>query len=276
MKKTILTLGLFALLFTSCEKKEDEITPILTSTPITTEINTPIFVKKEIEEITVTDALGAIQKETIISEYTYDGSKIKSYTHSEKTEKATFNYTYTGDLITKRIVSNNDNEIIVSYKYDNNNKLIEAIEQYPSIKVANKKVYTYNANGTVSGTMFEGDLISQTKKVYNYLITLNTEGEIIKSVTSNSIGDVLETISYVYDDKNNSFKNITGYGRLNIIGGIYGDHLHNISSQKVTTNENTVDVVYAYEYNSEGYPTKKSTVINQDNEKTEYTKVVTY
>ena len=205
-------------------------------------------------------------------------NKIFKKTITDGTDKLSYSYIYTGELITECIISNEKNEVFkILYKYNDNKKLIEASELRPLDDLALKRTYTYNNDGTISATVYQGDLAKQTKIVHTYLITLDQEGEVAKSVIYNSLEDIYVTNTYTYDTKNNPFKNITGYGALNIDGGISGNLSRNILSQTIIrADKSKIEVFYSYEYNSNGFPTKKSAKIDVDGVKSDFTKITSY
>jgi len=180
---------------------------------------------------------------TMTSTATYNGTKIKKISTDDG---FTLDFTYTGNLITKMeykfmgtlfqtdIYSYNASEQLVSYVR------LEHTDEYGA-----KEVYVHNPDGTISVTAYSGDLTSQTTLDGTGTITFLGNGE-VGTITSTFSDDHI----YTYDNKNNPFKNVTGYDKISWVGAEATGIMHNI-----TLDDSYVDTTTTYTYNSNDYPT---------------------
>lgn len=202
---------------------------------------------------------------------TYDGNKIVSAAYTESDKEV---YTYTGNFITK--IEDFAEEGNISSKneitYENGKLKIDVLTEIaPTVTYISKRVYTYNANGTIS---FINYSVDPTTKIE----TKRSEG-ILTYVNGNltSKAENFESYSYTktyeYDAKNNPFKNILGFNL--IIDHETSASLNNVT--KLTTvysregNVTTNIFNSVYEYNDKAYPTKQTqTDSSESDEITEY------
>ena len=200
--------------------------------------------------------------------YSYDGNKITSLTYDKGAGQILF--TYTGDLITKTVYTENYESKIrsttVTFIYENN-KLKSLFKEKDYSNLDEKWVYTYNSDGTITCTVTDVDLVAQTEKEnWSTTFTLDASGNIVKEVYRGGA-----TYNYTWDKKNSPFKNILGYKSL-LNADVFDqdiNSIHNIvstnstysdSSSEVTTFENTYnesdflikrvndDEIYEYTY----------------------------
>ncbi|MEO8516533.1 MAG: hypothetical protein ABI426_07305 [Flavobacterium sp.] len=125
-------------------------------------------------------------------------------------------YTYTGDLITKEskyYISNNALYEEVSFQYDNSDKLISQITIYSPSAYAEKTLYIYNTDGTVTYETHSGNATSQTNLSGTGKFWFDNDGEITR-VEDYQNGALLKRKDMTYDVKNGAYKNITGYDKL--------------------------------------------------------------
>ncbi|MFD2603040.1 hypothetical protein [Flavobacterium suzhouense] len=145
---------------------------------------------------------------TITYNYTYNDNKIISINGSNGRNTI---YTYTGDLITKSITTEGTLTIQNNIEYDNNNRKVSQIHLISQTELnyesGSKTLYTYNENGTITMTIYIGDLESQTTFDSTYTITQSEESLIQFD------GD-LGSYSNVFDNKKNPMKNVTGYNEF--------------------------------------------------------------
>lgn len=220
--------GALALLLSSCSNDDNN----------SGSENKIVLVKKKIE----TDSQGAVTT----FDYKYNGQKLIS---SVATSGDKVFYTYTDDLITKiEFKFDNINIQLNSFTYTSDRKLnsftkVELLENY-----GYKEVYVYNPNGTITVQSYAGNASEQTTKVGSATITF-ANNEISEIVSTNSPNH-----KYVYDLKNNPFKNVTGLDKIAFTdreanSGV----LYNLISD---TSGTEVWSKYIYTYNAANYPTK--------------------
>ena len=187
MKKLLCLFGASLLVLTSCSNDGDDNNPA-----------TDTLVK----EINYIDIDGSSE----VSKYTYAGNKIVSI--DEYGGKA--NYTYTGDVITKIVSVDENNEInnVIEYTYVNG-KVATLIESEPGFPALYKISYTYNADGTVSYKTSNINTNTPLETFGSTGVLTFKDGNLIKDVRT-SVGGNVNTSTYEYDAKNNPFKNILG------------------------------------------------------------------
>ncbi len=228
MKKLFFFLSVSALILTSCSSDDDNNSPVA-----------PVLLQKTIE----TAANGSI----ITSIATYNGTKISKIT----AEGFVINFTYTGDLITKaesffagQLVQKE------TYSYNSTGNLVEYVNVESFFGDGIRETYVHNANGTISVTHYSGDELTQNDLEGTGTITF-TNGEVSTMVST--FGD---NISYTYDDKNNPFKNVTGYSKISFVDGTANGIMHNV----LTESWNGGNLVNTYTYTASGYPLTAQTV----------------
>jgi hypothetical protein len=205
--------------------------------------NSELLLEKEI----VTDSSDG---STYTMTYTYNGTNLSKISYDDD---GTYDkFYYTGDLITK-IEFFDDADVLeqrTTYTYNSDNKLIS----YVSLDYLNddgeKEVYTYNADGTVTGVSYYGDSVTQTNLGSTRTLTFSN-GEVVSEVSTSGSN----TFTYTYDTKNHPYKNIKGFDKI----GAYSD------SDNIGVNHNLLTLVqnsgtftntqnYSYTYNSDNYP----------------------
>ncbi len=225
MKKLFYFLSITAVLMTSCSSDDD---------------NNPsadvVLLKKTID----TDSDGEVSTTT----FTYNGRKILKDSSDDGSYST---YTYTGDLITKRETFVDDELYQTDlYEYNSDQKLTVHTKLSHVPGWGNKYVFTHNADDTISFNSYIGDLDSQTGLNDTGRIHF-TNGEISR-IESDEINS-----QYLYDDKNNPFKNVTGMDKLSFT------HLEASGIQKNITLwddsfSGQVATTYTYAYNAGNYP----------------------
>lgn len=232
MKKLIYAFSALALLFASCSSDSDSSTDDSSDT-------SGLLAK-------IVETYGDGSVETIT--FTYNGNKIVKHTSDFGEETV---YTYTGDLITeeKYYVDGNLDETIL-YEYDANQRVFKTTRNYEFGSEID--VLTYNANNTVSFVTTSG-----TETIAVGTIYLNGNQPYKKEITE--YPGTGEEYSWVeettFDSKNNPFKNVTGYSKLEIgtpsyTRGYYGV-LNNALGYSM---DNVVKETVTYTYNGDNYP----------------------
>ncbi|MET3026255.1 hypothetical protein ABXT06_06235 [Flavobacterium sp. UW10123] len=205
---------------------------------------------------------------TSVTNLVYDGNKILSISNKNKRN----DYQYEGDKIVKEIQYNYESgkEVKIletSFTYEND-KLI--VVNKISERIQFKYLYSYNEDGTITREIYEVDSKTgkELKRNANEVLTF-TEGNLTKRESyyvSDSVSTV-ETLLYRYDTSNSAFKNVSGIKYL--LGEASFDSVGSfspINNLKETIHYTTYQSDYTindyvsgfkYEYNKEGYPTKK-------------------
>lgn len=234
MKKIVSLLSFTFLVLSSCSSDNDE----------SSNLSNPILVK----EIEVT-----YEGKTFIQKNTYDGNKIKNTTSQTG---LIVNYTYTGDVITKKedIDVQKGVSSVSEYTYKDG-KVISVLnsvilDYYLKPVYENLRKYTYNEDGTVSYQVYKVNSVTgaeEEKDDISGKLTLKN-GNIVRDDFTNV------TFIFEYDNKNNVYKNILGYNLLMEVDS----GLNNLVKSFSIYNDKASDPnINLYEYNSEGYPSKK-------------------
>lgn len=247
MKKILCLFSALTLVLTSCtnEESSSEEKSLLPQTEIYTN--------------------GSEPGENSTIKYSYDGNKIDSLNYEDGSKTV---FTYSGDLITKAIYTENDEgeeySTTTTFTYENN-KLISFLETSSESESYRRKTYKYNSNGTISTiTVLINPKTNEEIIDSSSILTLDANGNIIKAEFNDSVNTV------EYDSKNNPFKSITGYIFL-LDSGIFDQEVNTVNNiSKITENKggvNTGTSTYENTYNSDNYLIKSV----QGDETYEYT-----
>ena len=239
MKKLLLLFGLSIVFFASCvphpEEDPDPFLPPALS-----------LLKKQVDTY---DRPALPEGDSIVTtNFTYSGFKLVSAI--DDTDDADMYVTYTGSLITKMEWKLADGTVEQTdiFEYDDTNRLSTYIMIDPGMDWGDKETYVYNSNGTIGVTHFIGDATTQTQLNDTSVITL-TNGEV-----SNITTDDGTVYTYMYDNKNNPFKNVTGYSKISFAGGVADGKSHNIIQETALIGTDSQTYNYVFTYNSAGYP----------------------
>lgn len=178
--------------------------------------------------------------------FKYDGNKLlESYTEEYGTVMV---FTYTGDKITKLEIV--DESRIYNYS---DNKPIK-VQTFLKGKLVHTSEYSYNTDGTVdvkySNPQEDGSIYVTWEKEY-----YDAHGNRVKREDLRY--DPPTTYSYVYDSKNNPYKNITGYNLIARIGK------NNLISETVHSHSGFISTTtHEYQYNEMDYPISCTTTRN--------------
>lgn len=234
MKKIVSLLSFTFLVLSSCSSDNDE----------SSNLSNPILVK----EIEVT-----YEGKTFIQKNTYDGNKIKNTTSQTG---LIVNYTYTGDVITKKedIDVQKGVSSVSEYTYKDG-KVISVLnsvilDYYLKPVYESLRKYTYNEDGTVSYQVYKVNSVTgaeEEKDDISGKLTLKN-GNIVRDDFTNV------TFIFEYDNKNNVYKNILGYNLLMEVDSGLNNLVKSFSIYNGKASDPNVNL---YEYNSEGYPSKK-------------------
>ncbi|WP_281235049.1 hypothetical protein [Flavobacterium gelatinilyticum] len=198
----------------------------------------------------------------------FDGNKILEINSINKRNE----YLYEGDKIVKEIKysSESGGEVKISetsFTYEND-KLIVADKILKDSRF--KYLYIHNENGTITREEYSIDNnTGKELKTKTYEILTFTEGNLTKTESHYEYDAITftKTLLYTYDTSNSAFKNVLGVKYLLDEGSFDGigifSPVNNLSgvSHYTTYQFDYINYDYAngikYEYNREGYPTKK-------------------
>lgn len=223
----------------------------------------------------------------------YDGIKILEESNADGSDK--FVYTYTGNLITQiKDYFNGSLSSTTDFTYDNDKLInVKKVGLTLGSNTANTetRTYTYPNSTTVNCTQirnytFAGN--AQTDK--SEIVYTVKNDDIISSKETYYHNNVLSgniTENYTYDDKNNPYKNVLGFDKIELYN--YWTSNDNLSSKKnlvLFTNANTPTssssfsyrLVYTTSYNDKNYPNQiTETQYNSSNQAgSSHTTVFTY
>lgn len=208
MKKIIYLITLFTLLLQACSSEESSNTNSTNSSSI--------LLKREERS----DEVG-------MRYYKYNGSKLNFISFGEETGQfLRLQFTYSGDFITKTEWFDNNMPTGEKSTYTyTNNKLTEKRSYSPGAILEYIHNYTYNSNGTIeeTGTGYNGNNYNSFKTIY-----LDSNNNIIKIDFPNYVE------FFEYDNKNNPYKNITGFDKFIFnpsLGGTFGCGNNNLTKE---------------------------------------------
>lgn len=234
MKKLLCLFGASLLVLTSCSNDNDDNNPA-----------NAILIK----EINYIDIDGSSE----VSKYTYTANKIVSI--DEYGGKS--NYTYTGDVITKieGLDENNVIDNLIEYTYANG-KVASFVESEPGFAAKYKRLYTYNADGTVSYTTSSINTVTNVEIQGSTGVLTFKDGNLIKEVRTS--GTNVNTTTYEYDAEKNPNKNILGFSLL--LDNEESVSVNNVVKRtEVSSNtggSSTYVYTITYTYDANGFPTE--------------------
>lgn len=241
MKKTNKYIGLvLVFLITFCSCTNESVDPV------------QIQLLKKIVEVSVDGSSNT----TLL---TYDGNKIVNI---DKVDKLSEFY-YTGDLITKIIVSDKTNQHVNTLEYSYSDGQLTRIISSDNY-VLN---YIHNTDGSVSYEKLTKDSNNNDVKIYHGTLYFQS-GNLVKDhrFLDDAGKDVLaeNIMSFEYDHKNNALYQILGFNKLldysKTISLNNETRSSKISSVKYINDNQVISSINTYkselQYNSSGYPTE--------------------
>ncbi|MCV9931122.1 hypothetical protein OIU80_02405 [Flavobacterium sp. LS1R47] len=254
MKNFLCLFSALTLVLASCSNddnnnSEDEVSAIVPKTLNYTSIDFPS------------------ENETYVT--TYKGNKIVS----SKDSGGRTDYIYEGNLIVKEVNYDTESESGKDVKSDEiiyvyaNGKLASSYynegfsASFPDGQYKRRKVFTHNIDGTVKVEKYNTNSTSGIEVKSNYIEVLTfANGNLVKSVESNSESNDTFTATYEYDAKNNPLKNILGFSLLieHSEGEGANSSVNNVVKYTVSYSVNAESNVYKRElvYDGNGFPTK--------------------
>lgn len=225
MKKVLFFLSLSAILLTSCGGGED-------LTPFDPNSSQSAIVKKIIE---TDDSSGST-----ITNFTYDGNKIVNFVDSDGTSGV---FTYVGDNLTRIDYFDGpdltDSDI---FTYNAAGKIIVHLALIHANDYAEREDFTYNSDGTVTYNAFWGTVLEQTN-VEGQGKLFFTDGQVSKKETYFD-NLVLSSETYVYDSKNNPWKNVIGLNEAYVFLGDVTGIKSNLLTASGTNDPHAIEYIY--------------------------------
>lgn len=223
----------FALfLITSCDDTEDPIEEVPVAADLSQVLPTK-FTKTE-------------NGQTDVTVYTYDGTKLT------KEETASANksvvYTYNGDLISKADEYSGTSLMLRrEFTYADGKMTVEKITNYQT-STSSTTTYEYPSDNHVKFTRLGG----------LYDVYLSNNGNV--KVASLAKGAILRTYNNTFDGRNNPYKNIKGYLKINAFTSLEGDLASNNKTNGTSSQTGTVSGTYNFStvnnYNDYDFLTK--------------------
>jgi hypothetical protein len=244
MKKTIRIVSCICLLVLNACSSSDSSTPATES---------DILVTKTIEHY-------ANDNSSVTTNYTYNGKKLVSTLDSDGYKEM---FTYTGDLITS-VKWYDDTDTLLTletFTYNSSNQITQYVLNDYDTDHGRKEMYVHNSNGTVSYTVYNGDNTTQTNLLASGTFYV-TNGEVTKIETTTPAPSSTSSMHiYTYDTKNNPFKNILGYDKMNYTNEEAIGVSHNILTDHFTSNGGSDDLyTTTISYNGLNFPVTASEV----------------
>ena len=239
--KNQLAIIVLVLLTISCSSSDSE-------TPSNQTIYDSILLKRMIQT-----TIGANQNVNV-TDFTYNGNKLVTIANDNGLIQK---YFYTGDLITRMewTVDNTGIPIIYVYSYNNSNQLVTMTKTDNLVDQAFRITFTYNNDRTITLKNYSTIDNSQEEFDSSSKYYLNDTNDIIRIEDYNPAGtQIIQTTTYVYDAKNNPFKNILGWDKLLISRqGQYANVTSMVSSIEGTQTS-------TYQYNNSDFPITESRI----------------
>lgn len=191
----------------------------------------------------------------VTAESIYNDNKLIKTTSSDGTS---YNYTYTGDLITKMEFYRDDSLENTTFLTYSNDKLTG----YTSLRgnAGYRVVYTYNSDGTISITGYTGDLVSQNNQTDLNKKVFFQDGLVVAIEEYKMIDGNPETLTttYTHDTANSPSSGILGHDKLTMYDQGVANYTHNVTSiTKTASNSSEVYVSNInYLYNTSNLPYK--------------------
>jgi len=235
MKKAVYLFSLLFIALTSCSS-DDDTQPVVNLNPDTMLLQKTVSKSYSLSSSENPDGL-------VTTNWFYTGMRL-AYTYSSDGTRT--DYTYTGDLITRKDVTKEGVTQSHLFAYNTDGKLT-------SVTVGNivEITYTYNADGSITGFH---DSVNENEK---YTQDINMmDGEVI-SITTNYANGFNVLNNYGYDQLHSPTKNIIGYDKLYVGHYPYGNTKNVILRTYTDTDGIMASVNKVYTYNAAGFPTKE-------------------
>ena len=196
------------------------------------------------------------------SDFFYNSNKIQKIVVSDG---KTFEYTYTGNLITKMdFYVGNTLKSTEHYQYDSGEKITQRKIFDFNNNTGYRSEFSYNIDGTVSILGYVGDFTTQNTPTANSRkVFLLGNGDVDKIETYLIINgnNVTRTNYYSYDDKNSTSNPIIGLSKIKYWdsgSSSSANNSHNTTTTLYTSTETSSSYPYTttlnYTYNSYNYP----------------------
>ncbi|WP_337967814.1 hypothetical protein [uncultured Flavobacterium sp.] len=262
MKKSLYLFSAALLVFVSCTNdydgfcaKKNDLDPIKNDTisppkkdSIPAVIVEPILLKKQGHTYADGD-------ETTL-ELLYNDNKIVS----DRDGSNVTNYTYTGGVITKTEKADLSGNVYLTSEYFYANGKLDYVfnKEFESYYITK---YVYNTDGSIFYHKLNSNNLRSEGEETGITGRYAFSNGNLSSVQSYN-GTFESVITYEYDSKNNPRVNVLGFDSL--VDNNFGFGVKNNVIKRTSKNNNPNNVVetvtYTYEYDTNGYPTKRTEV----------------
>lgn len=276
MKKIILFLAA-AMFVVSCSSSDNNLDPNPPGPP-----NPPSPPSVEAKALPLkvvmeTEKNGVV---TYTISYVADTQKINKITITGTDRNNEERYTYKGDLIDK--IEYGSNGDYTQYEYQNDALVRET--SYRNNELVQKQEYEYQTNQSLKQKEYEyqnGEWLLKG----NILANFDNNGNLVGGTVDFGDKGNLQ-LTATYDNKNTPVANITGWSKVQLLGGIpLGDNIDFVdiagrrnNPEKVLAimNEENINITYSYEFKDEKNPQFPTKVIGKLNNVILFTAEISY
>lgn len=247
MKKVILLFAVAAsVLLTSCSGSDDAPSKTDDAPSKTDDVASKADDVASTANVLLKKTIQTQGDKTITTNFSYNDNKIATIISDNGLKQQ---FTYTGDLITKIEVFNDDKlQQTFTYEY-NSDKQVITFNSIDKLNLSVKETYVYNADSTVSVAKYIGSGTSLSASPFMSIISFE-KGEI--SMIQYQSPDLVT--KFTYDTKNNPLRNVIGLDRI-AYAGEASSALHNVVKME---NVGAVTFSTQYTYNPDNYPVKST------------------
>lgn len=248
----ILLVGLVLLLLCSCSKDNEA-------------QQSNSFSELLLKKLVYNDDNGNIEEYS----FAYDGNKLISITSSKNKYKHLF--TYNTDVIVKIETFDENNKLysLENYTY-NNGKVASYSLDYLNDPFKTRTVYTYNIDSSILFEKFSTYKPTDIESDHYQGKIFYKNGNLVKEEHFKKDGIKFTVLNFKYDGSIAPLKNITGYNLLidklpYYLGAGGVNNCTEITETDFTPILSTINTIFEYVYNENGYPKSAKMKYTEDN-----------